>query len=95
MAWVIGEFAYRSRTCSEEEVVLKLSDLLDRRFREDSTKSWILVAMIKIVANLDTIPHKVKAAFPFCSLHVYCMVLNIVVVPRYWSRSRSTSDLYL
>eukprot|EP00455_Lapot_gusevi_P047326 TRINITY_DN637_c0_g3_i4.p1 TRINITY_DN637_c0_g3~~TRINITY_DN637_c0_g3_i4.p1 ORF type:complete len:1210 (-),score=506.44 TRINITY_DN637_c0_g3_i4:151-3717(-) len=60
IAWVLGEFAHLSITHSPENIVQKLCDLMERSHEDGFTRSWILSAIMKVVAHLDSIPPEVS-----------------------------------
>ncbi|XP_077992083.1 uncharacterized protein LOC144446205 [Glandiceps talaboti] len=51
ICWVIGEFSHLDDSIQPSEVLIKMSELLQRSFDDTTTNSWILSAMIKVVAH--------------------------------------------
>ena len=62
MAWILGEYGYLSESMALEELLERLVELADRPFHDqDTTRSYILSAVLKITAQLGHVLPSVRA----------------------------------
>ena len=51
VSWVLGEFGHMSSSCDIGEIVSKLVSCMDRVVQHPETKSWVLSALMKLLAH--------------------------------------------
>jgi AP-4 complex subunit epsilon-1 len=60
ISWVLGEFGHLSSSMDRPALVRLLGTIMDRHHDDNTTRSWILAAMLKLVAHMSTPPTEVK-----------------------------------
>ena len=58
---VVGEYAYVLEDTESEEVLEKVTQLLQRRLEETDTHCWVVTAITKLVAQLGHMPESVQS----------------------------------
>lgn len=61
ICWVVGEYAYVLEDTESEEVLEKVTQLLQRRLEETDTHCWVVTAITKLVAQLGHMPESVQS----------------------------------
>mmetsp|Transcript_37052 Transcript_37052/g.72769 ORF Transcript_37052/g.72769 Transcript_37052/m.72769 type:complete len:1154 (+) Transcript_37052:39-3500(+) len=51
ISWVLGEYAQMSSSLSTEAIISKLASCMDRVVTDQSTKSWVLSGLMKLLAH--------------------------------------------
>lgn len=73
IAWVLGEYGYLSESHSKEQIMEKLCELA-KNTTNSSTRSQIVTALMKLVAQNGSCPHKVTK---FINLYADSMSLDL------------------
>merc|ERR1719273_230315 len=59
MAWVLGEYGHVSDTEDIGKIIEWLIVAIEQQFDDESTRSWILSSLMKLSAQMDSIPPEV------------------------------------
>lgn len=61
IAWILGEYGYLSKKYSQEDIILALCDVAERRLEDNYTRSRICSALLKLTAQVGKkIPQVMK-----------------------------------
>lgn len=60
IAWVVGEYAYVCEEFTEEDMLNRLCDAIERQHEDSSTRGWIFSALVKISARMGDCPPQVR-----------------------------------
>lgn len=63
ICWVVGEYGYLANAhgIPLDTVISLVSDLMERPHEDPSTRAWILTALLKLIAQLQTCPPQVMS----------------------------------
>ncbi len=59
-AQVVGEYSYVQSDLETEDIVERITSLLNRRFEESDTHCWVVTAITKLVSQLGYLPDGVQ-----------------------------------
>ena len=58
VCWVLGEYGYLCDGVSLQEILERLADAVERQFTHTATRSWVVVAICKLVPQLGKVPEE-------------------------------------
>ena len=58
VCWVLGEYGYLCEGVSLQEILERLADAVERQFTHTATRSWVVVAICKLVPQLGKVPEE-------------------------------------
>lgn len=58
---VVGEYAYVSEEVETEEILERVTSLLNRKFEDPDTHGWVVAMVTKLVSQLGYMPDEVQS----------------------------------
>eukprot|EP01063_Lacrimia_lanifica_P002910 TRINITY_DN11575_c0_g1_i1.p1 TRINITY_DN11575_c0_g1~~TRINITY_DN11575_c0_g1_i1.p1 ORF type:complete len:912 (+),score=413.36 TRINITY_DN11575_c0_g1_i1:98-2833(+) len=59
IAWVLGEYGFMFEQCSQDDIIDKLCDALEKVHEETDTRGYIITALMKLTAQMPQVPSHV------------------------------------
>ena len=58
---MVGEYAYVMTDVDREDILEKVTGLLNRRYEEADTHGWVVTAITKLVSQIGHLPESVQS----------------------------------
>ncbi|XP_065884904.1 uncharacterized protein [Dysidea avara] len=70
ICWVVGEYAYLCEDVSSEEILKKITSLLNRKFDDKDTPTWVITAITKLVSQMGNFADEAQS-------HIACYLASV------------------